>query len=248
MSGKMGIAELHDDFKSFMEKDTRGSQLGIYSAAGLAFAVAVYKIRPFSLYTKPKQIPKKFIAERVQQKGEVAQFEPTKNVLLVKHHPPIRVPFLHWGNPGLPVRILGVELSGNATSWLQTIVSGRKIKFVPVSTDKDYVNCIVTMELKSPNKKKSFETLNIGEYLVRIGFAKVSQIEDALTKDKLTKSYKNGLQSAQLEAQRKKMGIWTNVSGNVKLVTRIQWFLLDKLSQVYQFLISRSKKLAVTGK
>uniref|UniRef100_A0A6M2DQP8 Protein c3orf33 log nasonia vitripennis n=1 Tax=Xenopsylla cheopis TaxID=163159 RepID=A0A6M2DQP8_XENCH len=246
MSDKMGISEFHDEFKSFMEKDTRGSQLGIYSAAGLALAVAVYKIKPFRLFTHPKQIPKKFIIERVQQKGQVIQIEPTKSVLLINHHPPLRIPFLHWGNPGLPVKILGIELSGNAISWLQTIVSGNKVKFVPISTNNDFVNCIVTMDHKTFDKKHPLETLNIGEYLVKIGLAKVGSIEDNLTKDQFTKGYKNKLKSAQLEAQRRSRGMWTNMSGDVKLITRLQWFLLDNLSQIFQFLIARSKKLAVT--
>lgn len=37
-------------------------------------------------------------------------------------------------------------------SWLQTIVSGKEITFIPLATEKDYVTCIVSIERNEVNR------------------------------------------------------------------------------------------------
>lgn len=37
-------------------------------------------------------------------------------------------------------------------NWLQIIVSGKEITFIPLATEKDYVNCIVSIERNEVNR------------------------------------------------------------------------------------------------
>lgn len=62
---------------------------------------------------------------------------------MVRHSPLIRLS--RSKVDCLPVKIAGVNVSGNGLSWLQTIVAGNNVTFVPVLKQKDCVHCEVTL-------------------------------------------------------------------------------------------------------
>lgn len=70
---------------------------------------------------------------------------------MIKHKPLITLPGVR--NGALPVKISGVNVSGLGISWLQTIVAGNEVQFVPVLKEKDAVQCEVV--LQQPTKDVS---------------------------------------------------------------------------------------------
>lgn len=71
------------------------------------------------------------------------RIEPSGALLMIKHHPIIPLPINSTNS--LPVKITGVDVSGLGISWLQTIVAGNEVKFVPVVKSKDFVQCKVIL-------------------------------------------------------------------------------------------------------
>lgn len=74
---------------------------------------------------------------------------------MVQHKPVI--PLLPKKVANLPVKISGIEINYNGVCWLQTIVAGNKINFIPMLKQKDCVQCEVTMDQKT----KDVSTLRI---------------------------------------------------------------------------------------
>lgn len=88
-------------------------------------------------------MPNHFIQERRELIGFVERVEPSGALLMVKHQPLVPIPGLRSGN--LPVKVCGVNISGLGLNWLQAIVAGNNVKFVPVFKDKNYVHCEVVL-------------------------------------------------------------------------------------------------------
>lgn len=76
---------------------------------------------------------------------------------MIRHKPLIELPGIRAGT--LPVKISGVNVSGLGISWLQTIVAGNEVQFVPVLKDKDAVHCEVV--LQQPTKDVRFFGINM---------------------------------------------------------------------------------------
>lgn len=75
---------------------------------------AFYRKRPFKRFTSASDIPKHFITERVVQRGVVSKIQPTENsgpVLMVKHQPPVSLPF--GSGKLLPVKVRIFELKNS---------------------------------------------------------------------------------------------------------------------------------------
>lgn len=71
----------------------------------------------------------------------VTRIDPSGGILMVQHKPLVNVFLVPSGQ--LPVKILGVKVSGLGLNWLQAVVSGKEVKFIPVLKDKNYVQCQV---------------------------------------------------------------------------------------------------------
>lgn len=97
----------------------------------------------FSRFKKPSDIPNHFIVERRELQGFVERIEPSGALLMVQHQPLVPIPGTNSST--LPVKVSGVNISGLGISWLQTIVAGNKVKFVPIFKDKDSVHCEVVL-------------------------------------------------------------------------------------------------------
>lgn len=70
---------------------------------------------------------------------------------MIRHKPLVKLPGIKAGE--LPVKISGVNVSGLGISWLQTIVAGNEVQFIPVLKDKNAVHCEVV--LQQPTKDVS---------------------------------------------------------------------------------------------
>ncbi|KAF7274492.1 protein C3orf33 [Rhynchophorus ferrugineus] len=197
------IKVLFNRFTNLVEKDIKGVHIGCYSIALLGLTVAIRKVRPFSKFKRPKDIPNHFITEKRELTGLVKRIDPNGGLLMVEHKPLVDLPIVSSGQ--LPVKISGINVSGLGLNWLQAIVAGQKIKFVPIEKNNDFVQCQV-MLVQNTNKEKP-DFLNVGERLVKIGFAQTVSIEHPLLEDSQVMTYYKGLQAAENYALRKKIGL-----------------------------------------
>lgn len=83
---------------------------------------------------------------------------------MIKHKPLVQLPGISGGE--LPVKISGINVSGLGISWLQTIVAGNEVQFVPVLKDKDAVHCEVT--LQQPTKDVSYHYHARGAFIANV--------------------------------------------------------------------------------
>lgn len=79
----------------------------------------------------------------------VKRIDPNGALLMVEHKPLVDIPFIKTGQ--LPVKISGVQVTGLGLNWLQAIVAGQQVKFIPVSKDSSSVHCQVLLIHKPKN-------------------------------------------------------------------------------------------------
>lgn len=73
----------------------------------------------------------------------VIRIDPSGGLLMVQHKPLVNVFLVPSGQ--LPVQIFGVKISGLGLNWLQAVVAGQEVKFIPVTKEKDFVQCQVLL-------------------------------------------------------------------------------------------------------
>ncbi|KAK9883881.1 hypothetical protein WA026_004820 [Henosepilachna vigintioctopunctata] len=212
-----------DSYGNFMDQEIVAVQLGCYSVALLGLTAAIRKVRPFSRFKRPKDIPAHFISEKKSLTGCVKRIDPFAQLLMIEHKPLISLPVITKGE--LPIKILGVKLSSLGISWLQTVIVNSEVSFIPVKKDKDFVQCEVLLPniksvvekniiekkkniiLKKILTKKEEPFVNVGECLVKIGFAETVPIEKSILNDTQHAHYYKSLHSAELYALKKKLGL-----------------------------------------
>ncbi|CAH2007258.1 unnamed protein product [Acanthoscelides obtectus] len=215
-------------FSSAMERNSRGVEIGCYSVALIGLTVALRKVRPFSKFRKASDIPNHFIREKRELIGYVNRIEPDGALLMVQHKPLINLPFIRASH--LPVKISGVRVSGLGLSWLQTVVAGKEIKFIPIVKERDFVQCQVFLEKQTKEKKP--HVLNVGESLLKIGFAVTEHPTKPLSEDPSYLTYYHRLQSAENYALRQKMGLRYYIAPTRELIFKLySWLniLIDRL-------------------
>lgn len=62
---------------------------------------------------------------------------------MVNHKPLVSI--LGSNSASLPVKVFGVNVTGHGISWLQAIVAGHEIKFIPIAKKQNYVECEVVL-------------------------------------------------------------------------------------------------------
>lgn len=197
------IRNFFNKFGDLMEENIKGVKIGCYSVALVGLTVAMRRVRPFSRFKKPSDIPNRFIKERRELTGIVERIEPSGALLMVRHKPLIALPGMSSG--ALPVKVSGINITGHGISWLQAIVAGHEIKFIPVLKEKDCVQCEVLLEQQTHDKK--LRIINVGESLVSVGFGMLGTVEIPLTTSTAYNKYYNRLKVAEAYAIRKKLGI-----------------------------------------
>ena len=213
-------------FIMFSEYNAETMKIVSYGIASISLITALYRIRPFAKFRKPYSVPSHFLRKKVPLQGTVMRIEPSCGTLLmVDHKSLIPLPRLN-SSTYLPVKIAGVNVMANGVNWLQTIINGKKITFIPVASEKEYLSCIVT------TSQQNQEQIRVGEELVRLGFALAN--EDSLklmSRDKEILKYQKRLLSAQTWAQRKRNGHWHFVKYPT-LLWKVQQSLIEKLKSM----------------
>ncbi|GJQ80166.1 hypothetical protein Trydic_g23744 [Trypoxylus dichotomus] len=210
-----------------MDQNVKGVQIGCYSVAFIGLTFALRRVRPFSRFRKPTDIPNHFVNERRELIGVVKRVEPN-GVLLINHQPLVTLPFVRDGE--LPTRIANVELSGHAVSWLQILVAGNTVKFTPVAKRDQFVECQFKLNQKTHDKKD--RVIDLGVSLVSIGFG--SLIESPIGKKDKDYKYYTQLISARENALRKEMGL--------KYYIKPTKLVLSSISQQLRFIASLLSK------
>uniref|UniRef100_A0AAG5CRE4 TNase-like domain-containing protein n=1 Tax=Anopheles atroparvus TaxID=41427 RepID=A0AAG5CRE4_ANOAO len=157
-------------YSDFMHADTKGVEIVSYTVSGILFIVAYRKIRPFTRFGQASDIPKHFVREQIPQYGKVTKIEPSLQhgpLLVVRHRPPGNIIF--WSKKVIPIKVNGIEINANGYSWLQSVVAGKDICFVPMvaSSTQAHAECRVFLN----DSKKN---INVGEALLSLGFAKLT--------------------------------------------------------------------------
>ncbi|KAJ8963319.1 hypothetical protein NQ318_018788 [Aromia moschata] len=196
------VSVVFKEFTNVMDQNIRGVQIGCYSVALVGLTIALRKVKPFTKFKKPSDIPNHFIKERRELTGVVKRIDPNGTLLMIQHKPLVDIPLIPAGQ--LPVKISGVNVTGLGLNWLQAIVNGSEVKFIPIVKEKEFVQCEVL--LLQPSKQKEQKAVNIGENLVKIGFGVTENIEKPLTEDPDFLLYYKRLQQAQKYAVRKQLG------------------------------------------
>lgn len=196
----------YEEFAEFMQHNTKGVEIGIYSVSGILFAVSYYKMRPITKFGRSSDIPKHFITKRIVQFGKIKAIEPNMvagALLRIDHKPPLNLLFA--SQKTLPVKIFGVDINSNGYSWLESVTTNHKVQFIPIKTShSDFAECQVIL-LQNPFKH-SKPNIDLAESLISLGFAKtVKQSKDsgavaAASTDAQLKNYLKKLQSAQSKA------------------------------------------------
>ncbi|XP_018572144.1 uncharacterized protein LOC108911644 isoform X1 [Anoplophora glabripennis] len=235
------VSNVFNGFTNIMDQNIRGVQLGCYSVALVGLTVAMRKVRPFSKFKAPSDIPNHFVKERRELTGLVKRIEPDGALLMVQHKPLVNIPLIPSGQ--LPVKITGVNVTGLGISWLQTVVVGSEVKFVPILKGRNLVECEVLLVQPSKDKKKKPQLVNIGESLVRIGFGATENNEKALVEDRLRSHYYNQLRNAELYALRKRLGLRYYIKPTKKVLTTLGIYLYVLLGKTYQKISNLPYKL-----
>lgn len=206
-----------------MEDEMGPGRLITYGIASAGLFAALYKIRPFAKFTKPSDVPLHFLQSRVPLQGTVRRVEAssTRVLLMVDHRPLLPFPLFN-SETYLPVKIGGVNITGNGVSWLQIVLNGKLVTFVPMVKEKEYLECVVAM----PQKKGHQDSLEIGEELVKLGLATVHEPWIKL-KDKHALAYQKSLANAQKWAVRRRNGYWHFVK-QPTVLWKAQMFIIDK--------------------
>ncbi|VEN48723.1 unnamed protein product [Callosobruchus maculatus] len=242
---KEKLSNVFHSFSNIMERNSRGVEIGCYSVALVGLTIAMRKVKPFSKFSKPSDIPNHFIHEKRELVGYVSRIEPDGALLMVHHKPLINLPFIQGGH--LPVKISGVQVSGLGLSWLQTVVAGNDIKFIPIVKERNFVQCQVFLERESKEKKP--QVLNVGESLLKIGFAVIEQPRKPLSEDSSYLTYYHRLQSAEKYALRQRMGLKYYVAPTLELSRRFyHWLriLLEHLVRQLTRTVPRIPKVYVS--
>uniref|UniRef100_A0A336MXF0 CSON009286 protein n=1 Tax=Culicoides sonorensis TaxID=179676 RepID=A0A336MXF0_CULSO len=218
----------YEKFCNYMERNTKGVEIGVYAASGLLFAVAYYKIRPITKFRKPSDIPKHFIKTRLQQNGAVVRLEAslTQGPLLMVNHKPL-VNIFFTSKKTLPVKVSGIEINSNGYSWLQSIVCNKKIKFIPVSREGNAAECQVFLMERDPHKPP----LDVAKALLSLGFAR---LEPTFRRDvwhKETLDYYEVLKNIQKKAKKNRNGLWSDALPAPRIHERL-------LNNVWSYLLT----------
>lgn len=216
-----------DKFASVMDQNIRGVQYGVYFVAGLGFVIAIRSVRPFLKLKSPSDIPKHFMVKKMPFYAKVVSVQPSmvpgrNPLILVNHYPLLSLPIKNETHL-LPLEVASVDVTSNGFIWLQSMLVGDDIKFIPLRTDADRVYSIIY-------KKKQ----NVGQHLISIGFGSVSGLDFKLEKDEYYMNYYKSLLSEEQRAERKGAGIWADTK---KPASRLVY---EKIKNLISFLLVRN--------
>ncbi|RVE53950.1 hypothetical protein evm_001353 [Chilo suppressalis] len=201
---------LINNVTNLLQQDYRGVNIAVYALATAGLAVSIYKIRPVSKFSKATKIPDHFLRNHEPLRGIYAGVQHSPVRVLVNHQAPIYLPLWHSSKPPLPVKLWGVDVvSGNAVNWLECVARGQKVTLKPIAREEETLVSTVLLHLPQP-KTKSVETLDIGQKLVELGFAKAC-VPQNISKNTLESKLAPAILSAEAHAKRYRNGVWSDM-------------------------------------
>uniref|UniRef100_A0A1B0DMQ5 TNase-like domain-containing protein n=1 Tax=Phlebotomus papatasi TaxID=29031 RepID=A0A1B0DMQ5_PHLPP len=213
MAVKSPEKSLYSQFCDYMERETRGVEIGVYTISGILFAVACHRIRPITKFRHPSQIPSHFIRNKLKQFGRVESVEPSQTagpLLRINHKPLINI-FL-GSKETLPVKIAGVTVNPNGLSWLQGVTVDRRVEFIPLFTHSEAAECVVFVMPTEQEKrlKKNPRSLDVAEALLSLGFAQTTGVPaEVPLSDKKMRDYYKLLTYVEKKAKNRREGLWS---------------------------------------
>ncbi|XP_053613972.1 uncharacterized protein LOC128677278 [Plodia interpunctella] len=194
---------------SLLDQDYRGVNIAIYAFATAGLAASIHKIRPVSKFSKATKVPDHFIRKHEPLKGVYTGIQHSPMRLLVDHQAPIYLPFWHSSKPPLPVKLWGIDVvSGNAVNWLECVARGNRVTLKPITRENDDLVSTVLLHLPQ-SKGKPVETLDVGQKLVELGFAKASVPQD-VKKNTFESTLVPAILSAEARAKSFRNGVWSD--------------------------------------
>ncbi|XP_059618231.1 uncharacterized protein LOC132262814 [Phlebotomus argentipes] len=204
---------LFTQFCEYMDRETRGVEIGVYTISGVLLAVACHRMRPITKFRHPAQIPQHFMRNKLKQFGRVESVEPSQTagpLLRINHKPPINIFF---GNRDtLPVKLAGVTVNHNGLSWLQGVAVDHKVEFIPLFTHAEAAECVVFVLPSEQEKrlKKNPRSLDVAEALLSLGFAQTTGVPAQVPlKDKKMRDYYKLLTYVEKKAKNGRQGVWS---------------------------------------
>ncbi|XP_030031601.2 uncharacterized protein LOC115448336, partial [Manduca sexta] len=195
--------------QNLLQQDYRGVNIAVYALATAGLAVSIHKIRPVSKFSKATKVPDHFIRQHEPLRGVYTGVQHSPVRLLIDHKAPIYLPLWHSSKPPLPVKLWGVDIvSGNAVNWLECVARGQNVTLKPIARDNDDLVSTVLLHLKQP-KTKTVETLDVGQKLVELGFAKAS-VPNKIKKNTVESQLAATILSAEAKARSFRNGVWSD--------------------------------------
>ncbi|KAJ0173537.1 hypothetical protein K1T71_010686 [Dendrolimus kikuchii] len=197
------------NIQSLLQQDYRGVNIAVYALATAGLAVSIHKIRPVSKFSKASKVPDHFIRNHEALRGVYAGVQHSPVRVLVNHKAPIYLPLWHSSKPPLAVKLWGVDIvSGNAVNWLECVARGQQVTLKPIGREKDDLISTVLLHLPQ-TKTKTVETLDVGQKLVELGFAKASVPQD-IKKNTIESQLATVILSSEAKAKSFRNGIWSD--------------------------------------
>ncbi|CAB3248926.1 unnamed protein product [Arctia plantaginis] len=195
--------------QNLLQQDYRGVNIAVYALATAGLAASIHKIRPVSKFSKASKVPDHFIRNHEPLQGVYVGVQHSPVRVLIDHRAPIYLPLWHSSKPPLPVKLWGVDVvSGNAVNWLECVAKGHQVTLKPISRDNEDLVSTVLLHLPQ-SKVKSMETLDIGQKLVELGFAK-ALVPENIKKNTIESQLAPALLSAEAYAKNYRHGIWSD--------------------------------------
>lgn len=195
--------------QNLLQQDYRGVNIAVYALATAGLAISIHKIRPVSKFSKATKVPDHFIKNHEPLRGVYAGVQHSPVRVLVDHKAPIYLPLWHSSKPPLPVKLWGVDIvSGNAVNWLECVARGHEVTLKPIGRDKEDLISTVLLHLPK-TKTKTFETLDVGQKLVELGYAKAS-VPQVIKKNTIESQLAPAILSAETRAKNYRNGIWSH--------------------------------------
>ncbi|XP_012254759.2 uncharacterized protein LOC105685350 [Athalia rosae] len=203
-------------------RDFRGTQILLYGATGIGLLIALRRIRPFATFAKPSDIPNRFLKSKVPVPANVLRIEPNSQGPFIMVETVPLIPLPRFGKTKeLPIKIANVDVTANGINWLQSVLRGKRIIFIPLIKKTDAVESRVSLIQTNENN------LDIGKELVQVGFGMVHESNPELSKDKKTLAYYRSLVEAQKRAKRHRNGYWQQAIP-LTLSEKLKQFLFTK--------------------
>ncbi|XP_068699239.1 protein C3orf33-like isoform X1 [Montipora foliosa] len=196
---------------NYVDKNLRVLRSLSWVLAGAGIFVILRRTYVFRQFKAVSDVPTEFVTKNIPLYGHIAEVRPD-NTLGVRHIPLLQGIWASSQQPDLlSVSVLGVEFRDGGQKWLVENLMSVKVRMTPfLVTEDSNLSCIIY------KKKGWLSSVCVNEELVRQGVAVTCPLS-TLTKSTPYIKLQKRLLKAELQAEKKGVGIWVRVSLAEKL-------------------------------